>query len=109
MEQIAIIAHLKPDVEQRARDLIAQGAPFDLPETGLRQHTVYLAADTVVFVFEGHEVEWVVDRLLDKPFQWNVISALDAWRPLVDGQPRIARAVHVWESDHGAVPAGAQA
>lgn len=108
MEQIAIVAHLKPNAEQRARELIAQGAPFDPAESGLQRHAVYLAADTVVFVFEGHEVEWIVDRLLDKPFQWNVIRALEAWRPLVDGHPRIARAVHVWETDRDAMPAASR-
>jgi hypothetical protein len=96
VEQIAIVARLKPNAEQRARELIAQGAPFDLAESGLQRHTVYLAADTVVFVFEGHEVEWIVDRLIDKPFQWGVMGALEAWRPLVDGHPRIARAVQFW-------------
>jgi hypothetical protein len=108
VEQIAIVARLKPNAEQRARELIAQGAPFDLAESGLQRHTVYLAADTVVFVFEGHEVEWIVDRLIDKPFQWGVMGALEAWRPLVDGHPRIARAVHVWEASRDATPAASR-
>ncbi len=50
-------------------------------------------------MFEAHEVEWLVDALVDDPFQWLVAEALDAWRPLVDGTPRIAREQFSWERD----------
>jgi hypothetical protein len=105
MEQLAIVARLKPGVEARAAELIANGPPFDLRESGLESHTVYLSADEVVFVFEGREVEWIVDRLVDDPFHWLVTSALDRWRPLVEGQPRIARPAYAWKSDGHAAAA----
>jgi hypothetical protein len=96
MEQLAIVARLKPGSEPQAADLIANGPPFDPTESGLDGHTVYLSADEVVFVFEGHEVEWIVDRLIDDPFHWLVGEALERWRPLLEDQPRIARPVYVW-------------
>jgi hypothetical protein len=96
MEQLAIVARLKPGAEPRAAELIANGPPFDPTESGLDGHTVYLSADEVVFVFEGHEVEWIVDRLVDDPVHWLVGEALERWRPLLDDQPRIARPVYVW-------------
>jgi hypothetical protein len=97
MEQLAIVARLKSGMESRAAELIAKGPPFDPAETGLTRHSVYLSAGEVVFVFEGHEVEWIVDRMIDEPFRWPVTDALDAWRPLVEGQPRIARSVYTWK------------
>jgi hypothetical protein len=51
-----------------------------------------------VFLFEAHQVEWPVTALVDDPFQWMVAEALDAWRPLVDGHPRIAREQFSWEA-----------
>jgi hypothetical protein len=97
MEQLAIVARLKPGAEAEAAKLIVKGPPFDPEENGLDGHSVYLSADEVVFVFEGHEVEWIVDRLVDDPFHWLVSSALEQWRPLLEGQPRIARPAYSWK------------
>lgn len=97
MEQLAIIAHLKEGAETEAAALVARGAPFDPVEAGLRRHTVFLAADTVVFVFEGDEVEWIVDGLVDEPFQWDLLDAFEEWRPLLDGHPRVARVAYSWQ------------
>jgi hypothetical protein len=97
MEQLAIVARLKGGTESRAAELIAKGPPFDPAESGLTRHAVYLSAGEVVFVFEGHEVEWIVDSMIDEPFRWPVTDALDAWRPLVEDQPRIARLAYTWE------------
>ena len=96
MEQLAIVARLKTGVEPRAAELLAKGAPFDPATSGLRRHTVFLSADEVVFVFEGDEVEWTVDRLIDEPFHWDLLAAFDEWRPLIDGHPRIARMAYAW-------------
>lgn len=83
---------------QARSELIAKGPPFDPAESDLTRHAVYLSASEVVFVFEGHEVEWIVDGMIENPFRWRVSEALEAWRPLVDGQPRIARAAWTWKA-----------
>jgi hypothetical protein len=97
MEQLAIVARLKSGAEPKAKELLAHGAPFDPKERGFERHTVFLAADEVIFVFEGHEVEWLVDGIISDPFQWSVSAAFDSWRDLLDGPPRIARPAYVWE------------
>lgn len=96
MEQIAIVARLKSGAEPHAADLIAEGPPFEPARSGLERHTVYLSAGEVIFVFEGHEVEWIVDGLVDEPFHWPVLAALDEWRPLLEDNPRIARPMFTW-------------
>src|SRR5215207_3408715 len=98
MDRVAIVAHLKDGVEQRAAGLVAKGPPFDPAEKGLAGHVVYLSASEVVFVFEGSGVEWILEELIDEPFQWPVSAALDEWRPLVEGVPRIARPAYVWQA-----------
>jgi hypothetical protein len=57
-------------------------------------------------LFEGDQVEWIVDEQLAGQFLHPVSAdALDAWRPLVDGCPRIARERSSWERDAAAVSA----
>jgi hypothetical protein len=96
MEQLAIVARLKPGMRDRAETLVASGPPFDPVESGIEGHTVYLSADEVVFVFEGNEIEWIVDSLVDEPFHWALRAAFEEWRPLLEGNPRIARPAYAW-------------
>jgi hypothetical protein len=99
MERVAIIARLKEGSEQRARELVEAGAPFDLTGTGIVRHSVYVSRSEAVFVFEGHQVEWIVDQLVDEPFHDELQRALDQWREIVDGQPRVAREEFGWQLD----------
>jgi hypothetical protein len=105
MERVAIVVRLKPGSGPRAAELIAAGPPFDLGETGIARHSVYLSAGEVVFVFEGHQVEWMVDDLINDPFQPQLQSAFEEWRSIVDGSPRIAREQFGWEAEQPAPPA----
>jgi len=98
MAQVAIVVTLKSTTEKPARALIAEGPPFDPAETGFTRHTIFLSAGEVVFVFEGSEVEWRLDELVDRPFS-VVRDTLDRWRPLVAGPPRIGRVAYAWEAD----------
>ena len=97
MQRLALIARLKPGSEEEAAKLVASGPPFDPASSGLSRHAVYLSAGEVVFVFEGDEVEWIVESMVQEPAGRSVSSALDAWRELADGPPRIAREAYFWE------------
>ena len=98
MERLALIARLKPGSEGSAEALIGEGPPFDPEESGFSRHLVFLSATEVVFVFEGHEVEWMLDDLVEGQFLHPLLTdALEQWRPLIDGQPRIAREKFFWE------------
>jgi len=108
MERIAIVARLKEGSGRRAAELTAAGPPFDLAETGITRHSVYLSAGEVVFVFEGHEVEWMVDDLISDAFEPKLQDAFAEWRSIVDGSPRIARERFGWEAQEAA-PAAAEA
>lgn len=105
MERVAIVVRLKEGSGLRAAELIAAGPPFDLAETGIAHHSVYLSAGEVVFVFEGHQVEWMVDDLISDPSQPKLQSAFGAWRSIVDGSPRIARERFGWDAQEAVPPA----
>jgi hypothetical protein len=97
VERLAIVARLKSGAEPRAAALLAKGPPFDPRVEGLDAHTVYLSASEVMFVFEGRDVGSVVDDMIENPLRPELTDAFEAWRPLLVGQPRIARAAYVWE------------
>src|SRR5215218_5306698 len=98
MEPVAIIGRLKEGSEQRAAELVGAGPPFDLTDTGIVRHSIYISASEAVFVFEGPEVAWIVDELIDEPFH-ELQRALEQWREIVDGQPRVARERFGWQLD----------
>jgi hypothetical protein len=99
MERVAIVAGLKPGASEQARRLVASGPPFDLKANGVERHSVFVSAAEVIFLFEGHEIEWAVDSLVDDPFQYDLQQAFDAWRAIVDGTPRVAQEQFEWHGD----------
>jgi hypothetical protein len=99
MERVAIIARLKEGNQQRAAELVEAGPPFDLTQTDIVRHSIYISATEAVFVFEGHQVEWIIDQLIDEPFHYELHRALEQWREIVDGRPHIARERFGWQLD----------
>jgi len=94
MNRLLIVARLVDGKHPEAEALLRHGPPFDPEEIGLRRHAAYLTSTEVVFVFEGPEVEWIVDDLLDDPV---LARALTPWRTIVDGPPRLAHERYYWE------------
>ena len=76
METVAVIARLKPGTEGQAAQLLENGPPFDPEGLGLRRHRAFLSAGEVVFVFEGHQVEWIVDDLVSDALDRIAASGL---------------------------------
>jgi len=93
LERIGVVVELAPGTHERAEELLAEGPPFELAESGFARHTVFVAEDLVVFVFEGENVERQVSALADHPI---TSAALSRWAPILAGTPRIAREVFAW-------------
>jgi hypothetical protein len=96
MDRLVVVARLRPDTGDRAARLVASGPPFDPDGLGLTRHSVFLTGREVVFVFEGSEVEWMVDDLINDPV---TSAAFGAWQPLLEGPPRLAREQYAWSRD----------
>ena len=94
-ERVAVIAKLRPDSRERANQILAEGPPYDLGEAGFRRHSVFLAAEAVVFVFEGPGIEGLVRDLVDDPARSGAFSV---WGPLLDGTPALAREEFYWQA-----------
>lgn len=95
MDRIVITAQLKPGALERARELTAQGPPFDPAEEGLTRHAVYATETDVAFLFEGPEVERFVTAFINDPVR---STALTGWHDLVDGPPRLAHELYGWNA-----------
>ncbi len=96
MERMLIVARLKDGVHQEAELLLAQGPPFEPGELRFDRHAVFLSATEVVFLFEGPEVEWTLNEIVDDAV---LETAFGPWRELVDGLPRIAHERYFWSRD----------
>jgi hypothetical protein len=106
MTRLAVTLRLKPDASGRAAALIAKGPPFDPAALGLERHGVYLSHGEVVFLFEGPQVEWIVDELVSRDPDALVFQE---WQDLIDGIPRLAQETYFWQREEppsGASPDG---
>ncbi len=86
-DEIDLIVPLRPDAQQRVRELIAQGPPFDPAALKLRRHEVLLGPEDIIFAFEGPQIRQTLERTLTRPNLWKVGVA---WRSCVAGPPRIS-------------------
>ena len=95
-ERIAVVATLLPGSRERAAEIIAGGAPYGLSLAGFERHSVFLADEVVVFVFEGAQIEGLVRDLVN-----NRASSAEfaAWAPLLQGTPVLAREEFHWRAD----------
>ena len=95
-QRIAVVGKLKSGSLERAEEIVALGPPFELDEAGLERHSVFLSTDAVVFVFEGPDVERVVDRLVDDPV---VSASFSRWGPVLDDSPQLAHERFSWSPE----------
>ena len=95
MQRLVIVAPLAEGAHRRAAELLGEGPPFDPATTDLDRHAVYLTENEVVFAFDGSDVEWEVDDLADDSVP-DVGPAIEQWRELLAGPPRIAREAYFW-------------
>ena len=92
-QRIAVIAALRPGMAERARSLLEGGPVFEIEDVGLTRHSVYVSGDAVVFVFEGENVEALVQSLVNDPV---VSASFGAWGPLIEGAPHVAHEQYFW-------------
>ena len=85
-ERLAVVARLRPDSGERARQILAGGAPYGLDEAGFERHSVFLAEEVMVFVFEGSGIEGLVRDLVNDPTSSATFSV---WGPLLEGTPAL--------------------
>jgi hypothetical protein len=94
-ERLAVVARLLPGSRERAAEIIATGPPYGLALAGFRRHNIFLAEETVIFVFEGQGIEGLLRELVNDPARSAEFSV---WAPLLEGTPVLAREEFFWEA-----------
>jgi hypothetical protein len=112
-EQVVVIVPLKAGCDDRARELLAQGPPFDPASLGLTRHEVFVGDREAVFIFAGLHVREKIGQATRDPTLWR---AGLAWRACIAGRPRISESremppaavdappVYTWAAD--GIPSG---
>ena len=94
-ESVVVVARLRPGSRERAGQILAEGTPYNVDDAGFRRHSVYLAEETAVFLFEGPLVGTLVRDLANDPAR---SAAFSVWGPLLDGTPTIAQEAFHWQA-----------
>jgi hypothetical protein len=94
-ERVAVVARLTPGSRERAAEILAKGAPYGLELAGFRRHSVFLAEESVIFVFEGPGIEGLVRDLVNDPSR---SASFSVWAPLLEGTPMLAREEFYWQA-----------
>jgi hypothetical protein len=91
---LVVVAPLKPGAAERARELLAEGPPFDLDQSVFHRHTVHLSDREAVFVFHAAGSSATLELSAEDP---ELLRAASAWNEVLAERPRIARAAFEWE------------
>jgi hypothetical protein len=98
VSRFLVTLRLKPGAAVEAGRILRDGPPFDVESSRLERHFVFLAADEIVFLFEGEHAAAEARRLLADP---SVITQASRLGPLVQGTPRMPQEVFAWERAGG--------
>ena len=93
MAQLVVVLPLKPGAEDRARELLAGGPPFELAETDFRGHAVHMTDREVIFLCEAEGKSATLTLPAEDRALWKAAAA---WREVMDGKPRVARLAFSW-------------
>jgi hypothetical protein len=94
VRRFLVTARIRRGSKDAVRAILRQGPPFQLPDTSLTRHTVFLAGDEIVFLFEGVHADEEVRRLVHQPDVLGQASRIGAH---LTGRPRFPEEVFSWE------------
>ena len=94
MLRFVITVRLKRGSESKVRQILREGPPFDLADTSLERHEVFLGDDELVFLFEGPGADGEARRLFKKP---RVLDRVRRIGPHLAAKTRLPREAFSWE------------
>ncbi|QEC48746.1 hypothetical protein FSW04_14975 [Baekduia soli] len=95
LRKLVIVLPIEPDLRDMARDVLAEGPPFDLRAAGLDAHEVLLTDNEAIFVFGLPDGPPALERILAEEDFWTVVSS---WERIAAGPPRIASVAFDWHA-----------
>ena len=89
-----MIARLKPDSLDRARELSEQQEAGHYASAEFERRAIFLAPEEVVFYIEGTDAARTVRGILNNPVRSTMLAP---WIPLFDGPLHYAPEAFYWE------------
>ena len=93
MERLVLVAQLKSNSRERARELIAEYSASEDLSGAFDRQGIFLSETEVVFFLEGPEAKETVKEILNDPSA----TEIGHWIPLFDGPLHRAREEYFWE------------
>lgn len=97
-EQVVVVLPLKAGCRERAKELVAQGPPFDPAALGLNRHQIFVTGHSALFVFIGPNVRENLRQATRNPSFWR---AGLAWRACIAGRPQLTNPGEALPADRG--------
>jgi hypothetical protein len=94
VSRFVVTAQLREGSGPEVAELLRDGPPFDIEETTLLRHEVFLGENEVVFLFEGPHAEAEARRLMLDARALSRVRHLGAH---IEGRPRMPTEVFRWE------------
>ena len=91
LRKLVIVVPLAPGKRDLARDVLAEGPPFDPARLGITGHEVFLSDAEAIFVFTLGEGPQTLERMLAEDDFWAVVGT---WEHIAAGRPRIAEVAY---------------
>jgi hypothetical protein len=91
--RVAVVVPIRRGSSEQARELVAEGPPFNLASLELERHDVFVGEREVVFLLEGASAPAAVEALSQHP---ALLKAALRWRRILAGPPRILRQRFGW-------------
>ncbi len=94
MRRLMVTGKLRRGSKEAVRAILREGPPFQLSQTSLERHAVFLSGDEIVWLFEGVHAEREVKRLLGDPHGLGRAGRIGLH---LTGRPRMPEEVFSWE------------
>ncbi len=94
MHRFVILLACEKVRPRRSAQILREGPPFDIAETSLERHEVFISEGEVVFLFEGTHAEEEARRLM---VGRSVIARVGRLGVHIDGEPCLPGEVFSWE------------
>jgi hypothetical protein len=96
MDRVVMVASLRSDGRERARELLARKPPSPTVEQAFDRAAIFMSESEVIFFLEGRDAGESVRATLNDPVSSTWISP---WLPLFEGPLHYAPEVYLWERD----------
>lgn len=96
VDRLVMVASLRSDGRERARELLAQKEASPTVEPAFDREAIFMSESEVIFILEGRDADESVRAILNDPVS---STSLSPWLPLFDGPLHYAAEVYFWERD----------